>query len=144
MFHSKLVGVTFKNEHGIPIQKVLAKLDDEVYDGKEIILERNHDLPGHPNAIKAYSLDGDHIGHISSDVAEELAPLIDKGSQVRTFCSNITGGGGKNFGCNIKVYIGDEADNIPVDMTGIIVKVIFAVSALIIAGPVIWFFWKCF
>lgn len=132
MFHSKLVGVSFENDEGVPIQKILKDLSKEGYEGEEIMLDRETDLEGHPNSIRAYTTDGRNIGHIKSEVSKELAPLIDSGVPVRAFCTEITGGGDKFYGCNIKVYVGDETEEPEEEKTEKMVN--FIVSAMVVGA----------
>ena len=108
-FHTKLAGVTKKNDEEESIQKILKSVADYCHDGWELELEHEADNPWDQNAIKVF-LDGDHIGYIKRELAEELAPLVDQ-NRVEATLSEITGGeDGKSYGCNILISILPEGE----------------------------------
>ncbi len=94
--YTKLVGVTFNG-----IQNILPGLKP----GMPVILRHEKNNPYDKNAILALC-NGNRIGHLSADLASDIAPLIDKGIPVTGVVQNITGGGyGKSYGCNIKILV---------------------------------------
>lgn len=99
--HSKLSGVTKKNEDGEKIQLILADL----YDGCELELVREPDNQYDANAIKVYAHD-EHIGYINAQLAKDLARKMDNGINIEASIDEITGGeDGHNYGCNIIIKI---------------------------------------
>lgn len=97
---TKIAGVTKKNDGGIDIQSILPTLDD----GDVLTFVREPDNPYDKNAIKVIC-DYQHIGYVKADLAEEIAPLMDEGKTLKGCISEITGGGDKNYGCNIHISI---------------------------------------
>lgn len=99
--HTKVVGVTKKNEDGENIQKILGDL----HDGDGLVLEREPDNRYDPNAIKVYA-EGEHIGYIGKDLAKDLAKRMDSGAVVEASIDEITGGeDGLYYGCNISIVL---------------------------------------
>ncbi len=99
--HTKVAGVTHKNEDGENIQSILKTLNDSC----NLILERDPKNPYDPNAIKVYA-DGEHIGYINRDLARDLAKSMDSGRTVEASIDEITGGkDGLYYGCNITIKI---------------------------------------
>lgn len=57
------------------------------------------------NAIKVIC-DYQHIGYLKSSLAEEIAPIMDSGKELKGYIKQITGGtDGKTYGCNIHISI---------------------------------------
>lgn len=95
-FYTKLVGVTYNG-----IQSILPKLRSGMF----IEFRREPKNPYDANAILALC-DGKRIGHLSAEIAAEIAPLMDKGIPVTGTIRAITGGNcGKYYGCNIDVVV---------------------------------------
>jgi hypothetical protein len=111
-FHSKVRGVNQKNQDGYERQKYIRSYCKP---GTPLILKREPNNPHDANAIgvwvKAKALvffaDTVQIGYIGAEVAEELAPIIDRGGKVEARISEITGGtkGKEALGVNIEVSI---------------------------------------
>ena len=98
--HTKIAGVTHKNEEGRSIQRILKDLTGYDPDSLELTLERELNNPYDENAIKVYC-EGEHIGYIKAELAKKLADLVDDGV-VSGSVSEITGGTeGYPYGCNI-------------------------------------------
>lgn len=93
--NTKVVGVTFNG-----IQGILPKL----HRGMTLNLVREPKNQYDRNAI-AVICGINKIGHLSSDLAARIAPLMDSGTHVEGKISEITGGGSYSYGCNIEVYI---------------------------------------
>ncbi len=96
---TKIGGVTKLNDKGIDIQTILPTITEE----SDIILSREKDNPYDENAIKVIA-DYTHIGYIKAGLAAELAPIMDSGKTVHVELLEVTGGGDKKYGCNIRVY----------------------------------------
>lgn len=110
-FHSKLAGVTSKNEDGSSRQRIIKKYVDV---GQVIYLTRERDNPHDGNAISAHVIDIDdksddgflQIGYLNAGVAEELAPDMDRGCHVGCEVSEVTGGDqGESLGVNILLTV---------------------------------------
>lgn len=97
---TKVVGVTFNG-----IQKIIPTLKA----GMKIVLLREKNNSYDRNAIAVYCI-GRKIGHINADLAERLAPLMDNGIPVDGEIHSITGGRGRNYGCNIEIVVYKQKD----------------------------------
>ena len=95
----KIAGVTFPNDKGVNIQTILPTLTEE----SDLMLSRDKNNPYDENAIKVIA-DYTHIGYIKAGLAAELAPIMDSGKTVNIELLEVTGGGDKKYGCNIRVY----------------------------------------
>src|SRR5437773_537811 len=81
--HTKIRGVTFRGAQAvIPLCHV----------GDDLLLLREKNRPEYPNAIEVRHLQ-DHLGYISDDLAERLAPVMDAGVEPSATITAITGGG---------------------------------------------------
>lgn len=98
---TKVVGVTKNNDEGQLIQSILATLNSS--DSLTFVREPNN--PYDSNAIKVIC-EYQHIGYIKSDLAKNIAPLMDSGKTLSGHITAITGGiDGLNYGCNIHIEI---------------------------------------
>ncbi len=98
-FHTKVVGVTFKNDDGTSRQEHIKNCsigEDAIF--KPVPTDE------FPNAIGVFTANGKQLGHLSEDVACELKNQYPTNPMSVTI-SNITGGGDYNYGCNIKITI---------------------------------------
>ncbi len=93
--YTKVVGVTFGN-----IQSVLPTLSA----GMRLKFRREPDNEYDSNAI-CVICNSKKIGHLSADLACDLAPVMDNGGRLEGKIVEITGGGTKNYGCNIEVFV---------------------------------------
>lgn len=111
--HTKIVGVTKRNDCGDKIQDILEEISDFA-DGASLELEHEEDNSYDENAIKVF-YSNEHIGYINRDLAAELAPLVDD-ERVEAELCQITGGDGLSYGCNILLRIlpaSEKQDNTP-------------------------------
>lgn len=94
VIHSKLRGVTFKCEKNSNInrQDVVAKLKPN----EKLTVER-YEYNGEP-AIMLLNSNGIDVGNFSAELAKKI---YNKNFDV--FVSEITGGNGKSYGCNITI-----------------------------------------
>ena len=92
--HSKVRGVTYQcqKDSNINRQDVIAKLEPN----EKLTVER-YEYNGEP-AIMLLNSNGLDVGNFSSDIAKKL---YNKNFDV--FVSEITGGTGKSYGCNITI-----------------------------------------
>ena len=99
LFHSKVVGTTFRAEKD-PIPW------DQLSKGKYLCLLREKDNPADKNAIKVLYVPH-HLGYLPKQTAAELAPKIDSGSHYFAEITEITGGvkDKENRGINIAIYL---------------------------------------
>jgi hypothetical protein len=63
------------------------------------------DLPRFPNAVRVYLPDGEQIGYLNSELADEVAGRLHRGWRYRAFISEITGGveDAPTYGVNLLV-----------------------------------------
>lgn len=106
MIHTKLAGVTKRNDEGEPIQSLLEDMDVCANEGDCLELEHESGNEYDDNAIKVF-FQGDHIGYIKRELAAEIVDAVDEG-KARAELDEITGGDDRSYGCNILVYISDD------------------------------------
>ena len=100
-FYTKLAGVSKKNEDGRRRQEVI---EDDLYEGLELHLERKPDNAFDSDAIAVFaSKYGDQVGYLNKAVAEELAPLMDRGQLVTCKVTEITGDYGQTRGVHVQI-----------------------------------------
>jgi len=108
-FYSKVVGVTAKNINDTDRQDYIQRYCRE---GKELFLKREPNNTYDSNAIAVFIKTKlfffknvkFQIGYISTDIAQRLAPYMDKGGIVTAHIKNITGGDEiKFYGVNIVI-----------------------------------------
>jgi len=109
-FHSKVAGVTAKNDNGISRQEYIQTYCKP---NMNLILRREPDNPHDSNAVavlikaKAFIFFSSEvqIGYLNSTVAKEISRHMDSGEYVNAVITEITGGGKgkKSFGVNILI-----------------------------------------
>ena len=92
--YTKLVGVTFNNR-----QQIIKGLTE----GELLVFERQPKNEFDKNAILALRSDGKEVGHISRELAQQLAPALDNGAKYICEVKNITGTGKEIKGVNIGI-----------------------------------------
>lgn len=100
VINTKVVGVTKENDRGIPIQTILPMISDD----SDLMLVREKGNQFDANAVKVLA-DHQHIGYLKSSIAQQVAPLMDQGKIIDVELSEVTGGGEKYYGCNIKITL---------------------------------------
>lgn len=95
--HTKVAGVTFRNEDGTSRQKILA----DICPGEAVSFEY-YEYQGAP----AYSVNwcGQQIGNLPADLARDLHDLPDTYTFVGE-ANEITGGDGLKYGCNLLITL---------------------------------------
>lgn len=93
--NTKVAGVTFNG-----IQNVLPTL----HSGMTISFIREPNNRYDKNAV-AVICKGNNIGHLSAELASDIAPIMDNGIPVTGKILNISGGGRLSYGCNIEVTV---------------------------------------
>lgn len=105
-FYTKVFGVSFQNPDGSDRQHILAELDEAYANGSfPLQLKREADNPHDNMAIAVLSPTGQQIGYLSRSVASNIAPLMDKGSNIEAAATQITGGWPYHYGVNIQVTV---------------------------------------
>lgn len=94
-YYTKVVGVTFNG-----IQSILPQL----HGGMPVQFIREPNNPFDHNAIGIWC-NGKKIGNLSADEATTIAPQMDRGVPYDGEISQITGGNGKTYGCEISVNV---------------------------------------
>lgn len=101
-FHTKVVGVTHNNDDGVNRQSILdeCKIDDT-------LILTHTPIEQDFNAVKVTRCNGEQLGYLSAEVAEEISPLLDRGMNIGATILDITGGYSekRNRGCNIMLDI---------------------------------------
>lgn len=106
-FHTKVVGVTKRNDEEKSIQSILKEMQENDCEGELVELEHEEDNQYDENAIKVIH-DGNHIGYINRELAAEIVEFVDAG-MVDAEISDLTGGeDGKTRGCNLLIQINGE------------------------------------
>ena len=106
-FHTKVVGVTKRNDEEKSIQSILKEMQENDCEGEIVELEHEEDNRYDENAIKVIH-DGNHIGYINRELAAEIVGFVDAG-MVDAEISDLTGGeDGKTRGCNLLIQINEE------------------------------------
>jgi hypothetical protein len=108
---SKVSGVSHKNKDGSSRQKYIKKY---CRPGKRLVFIREPDNPYGNTAIAVYVSKSRwrrskivQIGYIRSELSKDLAPLMDKGKEIKGKIKNITGGTRKKKtrGVNIEILV---------------------------------------
>ena len=113
-FHTKVVGVTFKNDDGSDRQRIIRDLNKSglLSEGTELDLIPQPDNPYDSNCIRVVAKNGQQIGCLSRDVAAKVAPMMKQGVVYKAFVTVQTGGDvGFAYGVNIRIetYEKEEA-----------------------------------
>ncbi len=98
-FNTKVVGVTFGNDDGTSRQEIIKSCkpgDDIIF--KPVPTEE------YPDAIGVFNKRGQQLGHIGAELAAELKEKY-ANNPMSVTVNNITGGGDKNYGCNLHIVI---------------------------------------
>jgi hypothetical protein len=111
--HTKIRGVTKENPDGVNRQRIIRRW---CHSGDALFLVREATNPVDRNAIQVkrivYSSDnrednprlGEQLGYVSRELAEKLAPRVDRGSVLMAWIMEITGGEDyESLGVNIQI-----------------------------------------
>ena len=98
--YDKIRGVTHRNGDGSERQEILSRCSE----GEKLFLHRDYDNPEDNNAVVVRRMNGEKLGYLSRSVAEDVAPKLDSGERLKAKIENLTGGGSKNRGCNLRIY----------------------------------------
>lgn len=105
-FHTKIVGVTFKNEDGSDRQRIIRDLirNEELEEGTELFFVPQPTNPYDSNCILIKAANGKTLGSLSKELAATISPQIQQGYTFKVYVSSYTGGDiGYAYGVNIKV-----------------------------------------
>lgn len=98
-FNTKVVGVTFGNDDGSSRQAIIKKSKE----GEQLIL-KPMSTAEYPDAVGVFNKRGQQLGHLNAELAEEITRKYPN-NPVKVTITNITGGGSKNYGCNLHIII---------------------------------------
>lgn len=98
-FNTKVVGVTFGNDDGTSRQEIIRACKP----GDDIIF-KPVPTAEYPDAVGVFNKRGQQLGHLGADLAAELKSKYPNNPMSVTV-NNITGGGDKNYGCNLHIII---------------------------------------
>jgi hypothetical protein len=96
-FHTKIAGVTYKNDDGSDRQLYIKNLKV----GQSLVLKHTPSSE-YPNAVAVFTEDGKQLGYLKESVAAEMVQCFGNNPMSVTV-SSVTGGGDYNYGCNIHV-----------------------------------------
>ena len=99
-FFSKVNGSTFPRPNQ---ERTGIEIIPELKSGQELKLVREPDNKYDHNAIGIW-VGNEQLGYVPKETASGLAPEMDNGKEFYCEVSEITGGGDKNYGCNISIY----------------------------------------
>lgn len=98
-FNSKVVGVTFGNADGSSRQEIIKNCSP----GDDLIFKPVPTVE-YPDAVGVFTKTGKQLGHLNAELAAELKSKYPNNPMSVTI-NDITGGGEKNYGCNIHIVI---------------------------------------
>ena len=100
-FHTKIAGVTHKNTDGTDRQKFISKCQLL----ETLVLDHEGDNPHDRNAVRVCRGNGQQLGYLNAELAEEIARKSEKGYRFAAFIKDITGGKrkGHSFGVNLLI-----------------------------------------
>ena len=98
-FNSKVVGVTFGNADGSSRQEIIKSCKS----GDDLIF-KPVPTAEYPDAVGVFTKTGKQLGHLNAELAAELKNRYPNNPMSVTI-NDITGGGEKNYGCNIHIVI---------------------------------------
>lgn len=98
-FHTKVVGVTYKNDNGSDRQKIISKCKA----GQDVIFKPTPSKE-YPEAVGVFTVKGEQLGYLNAELAHDLIHTYPN-NQMQATITTITGGNGKNYGCNIHIHI---------------------------------------
>ena len=100
-FYTKVVGVTYEGR-----QRLISRLNnnEELEENTELVLKREPDNPYDANAVAVLTLDGQKLGHLAREIAQNVSRSMAAGRRYRAYVSSVTGGdAGMAYGINIRV-----------------------------------------
>ncbi len=103
-FHTKVVGVSFKNDDGTSRQKYIK----ECKPGDGIVF-KPLPMPKYPYAIGVFTeKDGKQLGHLKDELATEITQNYGY-NLMQVTVDSVTGGGESTYGCNLHIIIYNES-----------------------------------
>ena len=100
-FHTKVVGVTYRNDDGTHRQDIVVTLQPR----QPLRLVHQPDNRKDSNAIAVMTRRGQQVGYLRSELAASVAEDLQEGKPVRAWVSNITGH--EPLGVNLAIVVGD-------------------------------------
>jgi hypothetical protein len=100
---SKLVGVSMREEGEDRQLNVRALRDDQ-----KLFWKHEKENLFDPNAIKVYADEQmtHALGYVQKELARDLVQQMrELGIKYEIYCSKVTGGSGRTYGCNIKIVV---------------------------------------
>jgi hypothetical protein len=100
-FHSKIAGISHENDDGSSRQSIASSCRS----GEPLILIRDRGNKYSADAIMVLRSNGQQLGFIREELAEDLTPFIDSGTTLGAEITEITGGGPDEYvGVNILIF----------------------------------------
>lgn len=103
-FYSKVAGVTFQNDDGVPRQRIIARCRV----GERLLLRHETQNPASSTAVGVFRENGEKLGYLNARLGGDLCSDLDRGEVIPCCISDLTGGGQRTRGVNI--YLGAWED----------------------------------
>ena len=99
-FFTKVVGVTYDNDDGTSRQAIIARCQTL----EELVLDHDEGNVYDANAVKVCRENGEQLGHLGAELAEEIVGMSGRGWTYAAFIAAITGGGSQPiYGVNLLI-----------------------------------------
>lgn len=102
-FFTKVVGVTHSNDDGSNRQTIIATC----MPAEKLILEHDESNRFDPNAVRVSRMNGQQIGFLREELAEEVVSKSRGGHRYAAFVTQVTGGKGKYLGVNLLMVVAE-------------------------------------
>jgi len=102
-FYTKVAGVSHRNEDGTSRQEIIRRCQPS----ETLLLHHDEQNPHDPNAVRVCRHNGDQVGFLNAELAEEVVHGSRRGYRYAAFLKNITGGTGDvtTLGVNLLVVV---------------------------------------
>ncbi len=110
-FNTKIAGVTFGNEDGTSRQSYIKNCNVG-----DILAVKPTPIPDYPHALGVFTLNNKQLGNIGDEYAKEIYSKYPN-SYIQATITGITGGNGKNYGCNILLTVFKESEQEAIEIS---------------------------
>lgn len=103
-YHTNVVGVTFENADGSDRQEILSRCNIL----EHLVFEHDDRNRHHKNAVRVVRNNGEQIGHLNRDLADEVMAKSREGYTFSVFIKNLGGGpdSGENYWAKLLILEG--------------------------------------
>jgi hypothetical protein len=105
-FHTKIVGVTHRNDDGSDRQNLIRNC--RLFEA--LVLDHQEDNPHDANAVRVCRQNGKQLGYLNSKLAAEVVSKSKRGYRFVAFVKDITGGKrkGQSLGVNLLIIVAES------------------------------------